>query len=355
VATYDVKRAKNIMKRDAGSAALLEMSTEEQRGAKFRAQSVHLVSSSFENSSLMKHPARRAVASISSYAPPPARANRRNAQLSLLMEKAGLSRFTNILIAEGFTLKLIFEALHSDQDKRWLHENLLEMNFSEGEIEFLYSHITSISEEFSQDEHVASKQANTSKQEVYYALENDTLNHIASKLGLNVNELIHNNRSHLGSVLKKHSRLKENTEVWLNNSPRSTPISRPLSSKYDRRDSGWDVCHECGEDTADDLNGYTLICGCCESRAHLHCTGLSKAPRGGKWQCKSCSSSWNVEKIIRRVGNHYEVKWEGYPHESNTMEPVKNFTNNCIAQAFERAEGKRLRNSFQGFAKKEHS
>jgi len=325
------------------------VSADDKGKTKFQTQGVIVESSPTKSSSQLQHPARRAAASKSSYAPSSARATHRYTQLSLLMEKVGLSKFTNTLIAEGFTAELILEALRSKQDEKWLRENLFELNFTESEISVLCAHTTSIYREGSQDEQVTSKQANVSTPKVYYAQENETLNRIASKFGLDVNELIQSNQSHLSAVLKKYSRLKENTEILLNGSSQSTLISRPKPRKYGGSNKGWSDCHLCGGVTTDVLKDSVLICDTCKSKAHLHCSRLSKAPLG-KWRCRSCSSSWNVEKIIRRAGNFYEVKWEGYPQEYNTMEPIKNFKNNIVAQAFEQVAGKRDRNSIHGLS-----
>lgn len=133
-------RFKSGTKHENAPLSTWAVSADDKGRTEFQTQGVIVESSPTKSSWQLQHPARRAAASISSYAPSTARATRRYAQLSLLMEKAGLSKFTNTLIAEGFTAELILETLCSKQDEKWLRENLFEMNFTESEISLLCAH-----------------------------------------------------------------------------------------------------------------------------------------------------------------------------------------------------------------------
>lgn len=293
---------------------------------------------------------RRSAASILSYAPPKVGATRQHAQLSRFMDGAGLSKFTNTLMAECFTEEVIVEALRSAQDTKWLLDNLLEMNFSHDEFDNLRAHASRIPGDSLREQPTDSKQTGAPSSGIHYAKENETLNQIASKFCLNVDDLVLYNRFHHGDALKQQSRLKENTEIWLYCAPPPPPPPRPVSRKREASVHEDDVCDVCGETTGGASNSPVLICDSCDGEAHLHCAGLSKVPRG-RWQCDDCIHSSDVEKIIRRVGNMYEVKWEGFSMESNTMEPVKNFKHNSVAQAFERASAKQARLSMQSSAR----
>lgn len=340
----------------AAAEALLEFPIETLAAAKAREFSIDTATEeafSFSKGLGKQQPSRRAAASVLSYAPPKAGATRQHAQLSRFMDGAGLSKFTNALMAECFTVEVIVDAMRSAEETKWLRDNLLEMTFSHDEVESLRAHALRIPGDSLREKPTDSKQMAAPSSGILYAKENDTLNQIASTFGLNVDDLVLYNRFHLGDALKQQSRLKENTEIWLYCAPPPPPPPRPLFRKRevsDDEDDVCDVCDVCGETTGGASNGPVLICDSCDGEAHLHCAGLSKVPRG-RWQCDDCVSSNDVERIVRKVGNMYEVKWEGFPVESNTMEPVENFKHNSVAQAFERASAKQARPSIQSFAK----
>ena len=48
---------------------------------------------------------------------------------------------------------------------------------------------------------------------------------------------------------------------------------------------------------------------------------------------------YEVERIVKKVGDKYEIKWKGYPSSQNTLEPAKHLNSNLIVE-FERKQKK---------------